>query len=82
MRFLVDQVKIDARRVRVSVAGPHEPLTIEPDEKHLNSRVEVFLLDETVGDLAGSKAEQARRFADRMGEAESADAPATKSQGS
>ena len=81
MRFLVHQVNIDARRVRVSVAGPHEPLTIEPDEKHLNPRVEVFLLDETVGDLAGSRAEQARRFADGVGETESANAPTTKSQG-
>jgi chemotaxis protein MotB len=55
MQFLVDQ-GIDARRIRLAVAGPHEPLHSGANSEALllNSRVEVHVLDEVVKDLEGS----------------------------
>lgn len=47
MKFLVEQ-GINPRRIRISVAGPHEPIHegVDAEQMQLNSRVEVFLLDE------------------------------------
>ena len=51
-RFLLEN-KIDEVRLRVSVAGPHEPLALDPknQDPSKNSRVEVFLLSETINDF-------------------------------
>jgi chemotaxis protein MotB len=66
-RYLVDQLGIDPRRIRISVAGPHEPLHITADETSFreNPRVEVFLLDEVVSDLMGTEQQQQSRFTDQ-----------------
>lgn len=55
MRYLVDDLGVDPRRIRLSVAGPYEPLYEGMDKTKLreNSRVEIFLLDEVVEDLMG-----------------------------
>jgi chemotaxis protein MotB len=44
------ELGIQEQRMRISVAGPHEPLVLDsPDAKqNRNARVEVFLLSETV----------------------------------
>jgi chemotaxis protein MotB len=64
MRYLVDELQIDSQRIRMSVAGPNEPIHIGTDEtkKRRNPRVEVFLLDEVVSDLVGTPDEQQQRF--------------------
>jgi chemotaxis protein MotB len=48
-RYLIE-LGIQDQRIRISVAGPHEPLVLDtPNAKQdRNSRVEVFLLSETV----------------------------------
>lgn len=63
-KFLTEELGIDSHRIRMSAAGPNEPLTIEPDPKRLreNARVEVFMLDETVDQFTGTKDEQQKRF--------------------
>ncbi len=62
--FLVDVHNIDPARIRMSVAGPYEPLFISPDpERQLqNSRVEVYMLDELALDLSGTRTENQQRF--------------------
>lgn len=66
MQYLVDDLKIDSQRARMSLAGPNEPVHIgvDPVKLQQNDRVEIFLLDEVVQDLAGTPAEQAQRFSD------------------
>ncbi len=63
-QFLTEQLEVDRRRIRISIAGPNEPLSIEPDaeKQKLNSRVEVFMLDETIQQFIGTKDEQQQRF--------------------
>ena len=60
-RFLEGE-GVSPERMRMSQAGPYEPLSIdhsiEGDDK--NARVEVFLLAETVESLKGNKAERAK----------------------
>lgn len=62
--YLTKKKGIDPRRIRISVAGPYEPMHLgsDPQAQRENPRVEVFMLDETVGDLMGTKEEQERRF--------------------
>jgi len=50
MNFLVEQLQIEPKRIRLSVAGANEPasVTADPDAQQANTRVEVFLLDEVV----------------------------------
>jgi chemotaxis protein MotB len=57
MQFLVRQ-GIDPRRIRLSVAGPNEPLHVgtQRDMLMLNPRVEVHVLDEIVREFEGSPA--------------------------
>ncbi len=65
-RYLVDKQNIDPRRIRISVAGPNEPMHIATDPNSLreNPRVEVYMLNEVVNDLMGTKEEQDKRFTD------------------
>jgi len=59
MKFLVQQ-GIDPRRIRISVAGPYEPMHngVDAEQMHLNSRVEVFLLDELADLSTGGDEEE------------------------
>ena len=54
---------INPKRIRVAVAGDKEPKHIGADPllRKQNSRVEIFLLDETVGDLEGTQDERRKR---------------------
>ncbi len=62
--FLINDLGIESQRIRIGVAGPHEPLTLEPDidEQLLNPRVEVYLLDEVSDELSGTADEREKRF--------------------
>lgn len=62
--FLIEDLGIDPRRVRISVAGPHEPYTlaVDPEMQKLNPRVEAYLLDEVSRSLSGSPGELDERF--------------------
>jgi len=64
-QVLVEQ-GIEPARLRLSVAGPNEPLHAGTDPLLLkqNPRVEVFLLDEYVDDLRGDPGEGDTRFSD------------------
>ncbi len=64
MQYLIQDLNIDARRIRMSVAGPHEPAHIGTDEKKLrqNPRVEIYMLDEVISDSIGTQEEQQERF--------------------
>lgn len=64
--FLIDDLGIDAQRVRIAVAGPNEPCTlaVDPELQKLNDRVEVYMLDEVSDDLNGSPGELDARFTD------------------
>ncbi len=55
-KYLIENAKIDAIRFRISSAGDSEPMQRSGGRGSLakNSRVEVFLLDETVEDLDGT----------------------------
>ncbi|MCX7424766.1 MAG: OmpA family protein [Planctomycetia bacterium] len=69
MEYLVER-GIESERIRLSQAGPFEPQTIRlaPDWEKLNSRVEVYLLDETVEDLTGTREERNERLQAPPGE--------------
>ncbi|HUG67082.1 MAG TPA: flagellar motor protein MotB [Pirellulaceae bacterium] len=64
MQYLIQDLNIDARRIRMSVAGPYEPAHIGTDENKLrqNPRVEVYMLDEVISDTVGTQEEQQERF--------------------
>ena len=66
MQYLVRDLKLDPKRIRLSVAGPNEPAHIGTDPKKLrnNPRVEVYLLDEVVSDSIGTNEELRSRFID------------------
>ena len=55
LQFLLN-LGIEPQRMRLAVAGDHEPVYsgIDPVERAKNARVEVLLLDERVDDLEGS----------------------------
>ncbi len=55
---------VEPSRLRLSQAGPHEPRTLrlEPEQQALNSRVEVYMVNEYVEDLIGTPEERAQRF--------------------
>jgi chemotaxis protein MotB len=58
MNFLVEQLRIEPERIRLSIAGTNEPASRSDDtaEQLANTRVEVFLLDEVAGEpIAGSQ---------------------------
>jgi chemotaxis protein MotB len=62
MKFL-EANGIPAHRLRLSQAGPHEPLTTrtEPLWQARNPRVEVFVLNENTQDYFGTRDERARK---------------------
>lgn len=64
MQYLIQDLNIDPRRIRMSVAGPYEPAHIGTDDKKLrqNPRVEVYMLDEVISDTVGTQEEQQERF--------------------
>ncbi len=64
MQYLVEDLGLDAKRTRMSVAGPNEPAHIGTDDDKLrqNPRVEVYLLDEVVSDSLGTNEELQGRF--------------------
>lgn len=62
MDFLVNQLQIEPKRIRLSVAGAHEPAStaVDRDQQQANSRVEVFLLDEIAPEpLPGTRTAEA-----------------------
>jgi chemotaxis protein MotB len=63
MEFLFHQ-GIDPDRMRLSEAGPYEPSTIRHDEasQARNERVEVYVLNELVQELVGTRDERAQMF--------------------
>ncbi len=62
--FLIEN-KIDPIRLRISLAGPYEPLALDPknQDPSQNSRVEVFLLSETINDYRPKNTEPAKEEA-------------------
>lgn len=65
-RYLTEQKGIEPSRIRISDAGPYEPMHLgsDPAAQRENPRVEVFMLNEVVSDLMGTKEEQDKRFTD------------------
>jgi chemotaxis protein MotB len=82
MHFLEDN-KIDSVRLRLSVAGPHEPLALDPksQDPSKNSRVEVFLLSETINDFQPSNTAPAKEESHSTSKASPAKSPAAKPAG-
>ena len=66
MQYLQDVVKIKPIRFRVSVAEANEPIHTGTDRAKLrqNARVEVYMLNEIVTDLMGTKVEKEQRYQD------------------
>lgn len=66
MQYLVEELKLDPKRIRMSLAGPHEPAHIgtDPEKLRENPRVEVYMLDEVVSDAVGNDQEKKNRFVD------------------
>ncbi len=65
-QYLTEEKGIDPRRIRISDAGPFEPMHMgsDPIAQQQNPRVEVFMLDEVVSDLMGTKEEQEKLYTD------------------
>ena len=63
MQCLVE-LGVEPQRIRMSQAGPFEPQTIRlaPDWEKLNSRVEVYLLDEIAEHFSGTREERDERL--------------------
>ena len=61
VRNFLEAQGISSHRLRMSQAGPHEPLTTrsEPAWQARNPRVEVFVLSEQIQDYTGTRAERA-----------------------
>jgi flagellar motor protein MotB len=84
MKFLVDH-GVDASRLRLSQAGPHEPYvgSENPAWKTRNSRVEIIMLNEYVDDFTVTRRKLGPDDEDEAhDEQESAHAPAAKPTGS
>lgn len=66
MRYLVEELHTDPLRIRLSVAGPGEPMHLGEDAAKMreNPRVELYLLEEVVSNLPGSPAGRPEPFAD------------------
>jgi len=57
MQYLVEELEIERARIRLSLAADNDPLYLEADPIKLqkNPRVEVFMLEEVVGDLQAQR---------------------------
>jgi chemotaxis protein MotB len=66
MRFLIDELQFDTQRIRLSIAGPNEPLHlgVDPAKMRENPRVELYLLEEVVSELSGTAQERQQHFTD------------------
>ncbi len=64
MTYLVEELGIEPQRIRLSLAGPNEPLHLGTDPAKLqqNPRVEIFLTDEVAEDRVGSESERRERY--------------------
>lgn len=64
MDFLVQEERIEPRRLRISAAAANEPMHTGTDimKSQRNPRVEVYLLDEVVQDTEGTEQERQQRF--------------------
>lgn len=62
--FLVNDLKINELRIRLNLAGMYEPLHlgIDPDKLKMNSRVDVFTLDEVAEGLEGTDEQRSDRL--------------------
>lgn len=65
-RYLTEKKGMNPQRLRVAVAGPYEPMQLGSDAtaRRENPRVEVFMLDEVVTDLMGTKEQREKRYTD------------------
>ncbi|MCA9271251.1 MAG: OmpA family protein [Planctomycetales bacterium] len=81
--FLMEDLGIEPRRIRISVAGSQEPYTLEPDpeEQKRNPRVEVYMLDEVALDLSGTLKERDELFLEPPAASSSAPAAAAEAAG-
>lgn len=63
-KFLVGDLKIRRKRIRISSAGESEPLHIgtDPIKLRQNPRVEVFLTNEVISDRSGTEEERQNRI--------------------
>lgn len=61
----LEELGIEESRLRMSLPGPHEPLSLstESDDMLRNARVEVFLISETVESLQGTPGDRAGKRA-------------------
>ncbi len=61
---LLVEFGIDPQRLRLSVAGPNEPLHVgtQAGQQQQNPRVEVFMLEEVVNDLQGTREQRDSRY--------------------
>lgn len=62
--FLVNELKIKEERIRLNLSGMHDPLHTgtNPELLKLNSRVDVFTLDEVAEDLEGTPEQRSQRL--------------------
>lgn len=62
--FLVKELGLNEQRIRINCAGQHEPRYsgIDPEQLKVNSRVDVFTLDEVAEALEGTDAERQERL--------------------
>lgn len=69
--FLVE-LGINPKRIRIAVAGDHEPIHIgnDPLLQKKNNRVEVTMLNELIEDLEGSAEEKKQRYSGEEGRIE------------
>ena len=69
MQYLVDEHGIPAARFRISTAGESEPIVVgDTNSARRNSRVELFLLDETVDSLRSDAAQPESKAEVPLGE--------------
>lgn len=56
VRMFLKELGIEDGRMRISLAGPYEPITLQADDKSAekNTRVEVFLINETMDSMQGT----------------------------
>lgn len=63
VKHQLEKLGIEESRLRISLPGPHEPLTLDtqPNDVLRNARVEVFLISETAESLQGTPTDRANK---------------------